>query len=228
MEHGGFPELQAKWDESGRGRPEAMMKSVHMESTPATFGRSGIDFAELTTEALPPFDFPVILELGCGPGRVTRWLAPSYKKVYAVDIAPVFREFLERLQAAGELAPNVVPMTGNGTDLIIDEPLDGIYTSLVLMHNTREDVEAIFHAFYDLLRPGGRVAFQLPVYDFKVVGGNWRQVSQWTLEEVDALAEVSGFYATRVMGNKGRYVFKDPKNPPGPNHFALHIFTKSV
>ena len=224
MIHGGFAELRDEWERSGRGRPEEMMRNAHVESTPATFGHTGVDFANLTRKALPPRKYPTIIELGCGPARVTRWLG-AYQRVYAVDIAPVFAEFIGRLQAEGELS-NVVALTGNGTDLPIDAPVDGAYSSLVLMHNRREDVRAIFTALHELLRPGGRVAFQLPVYEVPFVGANWRQVSQWTEAEVIALAEATGYTPTKVWTNPGFYRARDPLHPPGPNHWALHLFDR--
>lgn len=217
--HGGFTELRREWDRSGRQRTEAMMHDVHRESTPATWGRSGQDFAALTVAALPPERFPRIVELGCGPGRVTHWLARRYEHVYAVDIAPVMLDHVEDGKRAGRIGRNVTTACSDGTAL--DADATGVYSSLVLMHNRRPDVRAIMAALRSVVGDSGRVAFQMPCYQYPVEPTSWRHVAQWTRAELEALAADTGFTAAEIHENPGRYVHG---RPPGPHHFDLHIF----
>ena len=224
-----FAALRAGWESSARQRPEATMYDVHRESTPATFGKSGEDFAGLCIEALPPADFPKILELGAGPGRVTRWLQEAgYDTIWTVDIAPTMVRWQTRLINEGILDPDIVhPIQGNGTDLAGRiGPLDGVYTSLVLMHNTRPNVEAIFDHLRTLPAPPRRVAFQLPVYSKPIEPDppRWNYVAQWTRDEVIALAGRTGWAATTVWDNPGTYDSRRKAETIGPNHWALHVF----
>lgn len=211
-EHGGFTELRAKWDESGRAH-----KDEDVFPTVATWGRTGKDFAALTVAALPPTCYPSIVEFGCGPGRVTRWLAKYYQHVFAVDIAPVMADRVNALGLA-----NVTTITDDGTGLVAGtHEVDAVYSSLVLMHNRREDVQRIFTEFRRIVRVGGRVAFQMPCYEAHYEPLSWRQVAQWTQPELIALAEATGFTPTRIWANAGRYV---RQQSIGPYHFELHIF----
>ena len=66
----------------------------------------------------------VVLDLGCGPGRLTRALARRAAHVIALDVS---RELLRRAQEGGEPLNNVTWLLGDGETLtgIEDASLDG-------------------------------------------------------------------------------------------------------
>lgn len=222
-----FDHVRDGWERSAQQREPDALYDVHRESTPATFGQSGATFAARTLAALPPAHYPTILELGAGPGRVTRWLQDHYQHIYAADIAPSMVQWLQRLKTEGHIADNVTPIESNGTDLDdrIPAPLDGVYTSLVLMHNPTPAVYAIFEALHDQLHPDhGRIAFQLPVYDRHIEPTKWNYVAQWTRDEVLELADATGYTPRLIYTNPGTYNASRKAETIGPNHFDLHIF----
>jgi SAM-dependent methyltransferase len=220
-----FADVATGWEQAARRPTAQAMRAIDAGSTPENFRFRGESFAVQAMEALPPDEYPTIVELGAGAGRVTRWLA-GYKRIYAVDIAPAMVSWLTRLCGDGTLDPEIVmPVLGNGTNVDHIVPVDGVYTSLVLMHNTRPAVHAIFEGFHRVLRAGGRVAFQLPVYETPVEASRWNQVAQWTETEVLDLAAATGFDPVVVHSNPGNYV-KGRRETIGAHHWDLHIFDK--
>lgn len=214
-----FAEVRRGWELAAQ-QPDAH-RFIDAGSTSESFPLRGEAFAAQAMEALPPGEFPTIIELGAGGGRVTRWLT-GYKQIYAVDIAPSMVAWLKRLCVEGVLDGNVVvPVEGDGTNLELGE-VDGAYSSLVLMHNSRAAVHAIFEGLRPLVR---RVAFQLPVYERAVYTTGWNQVAQWTEPEVAALADATGFVPVVIHTNPGTYA-RGRRDTVGPRHWDLHIFDR--
>lgn len=223
-----FAHVKRGWHQAGRKRMAEAMNDVHRESTPETFYESGRVFADETIEALPPDRYPTIIELGAGLGRVTQYLQHHYDTVYAVDIAPSMAQHLRESIKGGTLnAGHVTVIEDDGTGLAnkITE-VDAVYSSLVLMHNTRQGVHAIFDHLFDVIRPNGRIAFQLPVYDRPIEVDIWNHVAQWTFDEVEALAIDHGYIPKLIHTNPGTYTARRKWETIGPHHFDLHIFIR--
>jgi SAM-dependent methyltransferase len=224
-----FAHIRAGWNKAGLQPIEDAMHDVHRESDPESFYDSGEVFAAECVEALPPKTFPRIIELGAGLGRVTRHLQHHYEFVYAVDIAPSMVNHLRNDLYNGNLIEDRVRVVeDNGTTLgpVIAKPVDAVYSSLVLMHNTRAGVNAIFEALHRRIRPNGRIAFQLPVYDHPIHVSKWNYVAQWTRDEVEALAADNGYIAKTIHTNPGNYDVRRKWETIGPHHFDLHTFVR--
>jgi ubiquinone/menaquinone biosynthesis C-methylase UbiE len=112
------------------------------------------------------------VEVGCGPGRMTRHLAERFDRVVAVDVSP---EML-RLARAEVSAPNVdlVLVPGSSLDGVEDGVADVLVCYLVLQHLPRRDVVlAYLREFARVFAPGGQGFVQLPVLR-GVRGRVWR------------------------------------------------------
>jgi SAM-dependent methyltransferase len=102
----------------------------------------------------------VMLELGCGAGRMTQSFAARFHTVYALDISS------EMLQRGQQLMPgksNVVWQQGNGTDFaaVANESTDLVFSYLVLQHlPTEQLVSKYVSEIIRVLRPGGFFLFQ--------------------------------------------------------------------
>jgi ubiquinone/menaquinone biosynthesis C-methylase UbiE len=174
------------------------------ETDAAKFEASGRHDAE---QILGPLIRPsdTVLDLGCGIGRVTRYVAPLCREVWAVDISPQMLE-LARTRLA-EL-PNVRFALSNEASL--SEPptasVDFAYSLLTLQHVEREHAFALLREVRRVLRPGGLAHFTFPnllsdeylraflnYVETGEANSNPARARFYTPEEVDRLASAAGF-----------------------------------
>jgi ubiquinone/menaquinone biosynthesis C-methylase UbiE len=102
------------------------------------------------------------VEIGCGPGRMTRHLTERFDRVVAADVSP---EML-RLARAEVAAPNVefVLVPGTRLDGVEGGIADVVVCYLVMQHLPRRDVAlAYLREFARVLAPAGQAFVQLPV-----------------------------------------------------------------
>ena len=146
-----FAENHAEYRASGQG-DEASLKEAAI--------RVGIDLSR----------YLVCLELGCGTGRVTEWLAKRFASVIAVDIS---RSHLEAARSALSGLSNVTLLNISRINQLTTLPaFDVLYSRIVLQHNPPPVISAILRHLLGALNPGGIAFIQLPVwidgYKFRV------------------------------------------------------------
>jgi SAM-dependent methyltransferase len=103
----------------------------------------------------------VVVDLGCGIGRMSRPLAEKAMHVIALDVS---EKMLEQGRAANAHIGNISWVHGDGTDLtgVEDESVDGVFSFVVLQHvPTPEIVLGYVREMGRVLRPGGWCAFQV-------------------------------------------------------------------
>jgi len=101
------------------------------------------------------------LDFGCGVGRLTQALAPSFTEVIGLDISPTMIALAERLNRV----PGVVRYVRNAAPLLSAFPdghFDFVYSDIVLQHLDPSEARAFVVEFLRVLRPGGLAVFQLP------------------------------------------------------------------
>ncbi|WP_425069221.1 methyltransferase domain-containing protein [Reyranella sp.] len=105
------------------------------------------------------------LELGCGVGRITRYLANRFQKVIGVDISEgnlnLARDYLNAEMLSGHVDLMLL------RDLRQIEDLSGIdffYSVIVLQHNPPPLMAEILRVVFGKLRPGGAFLFQVPTH----------------------------------------------------------------
>jgi SAM-dependent methyltransferase len=133
-----------------------------------------------------------ILELGCGAGRMTEFLIPFAKKLYATDIsAEMGARLIERL---GPLPSNVeFIQTFKDFAGIPDESIDIIMCAIVFQHIPEEAVESYFKDALRILRKGGSFIFQLPIrlehetFVHHLEDDTTIMMKRWTLDEIITL-----------------------------------------
>jgi trans-aconitate 2-methyltransferase len=101
----------------------------------------------------------VVLDAGCGSGRVTALLADRLPRghVYGVDAAPSMVEHAARTLALRHPA-RVTTLCKDLVELELPEPLDAVFSNATF--HWIPDHERLFARLYDLLRPGGRLVAQ--------------------------------------------------------------------
>lgn len=102
-----------------------------------------------------------MLDLGCGIGRVARYVAPTCARLWAVDASPAMLRYARRRLAG---IPNVAFARARGTRLrpIGDGSVDMAYALLTLQHLEREDAFALLRELRRVVRPHGPVYLTFP------------------------------------------------------------------
>ncbi len=166
---------QRKWQKLGKERPHwSVLTSEQYESDRIgenqdefyDSGKLEIDFLKktLARSEIDPTDLRVCLELGCGVGRVTRWLADMFDKVHACDISAahlaIAKKHLENhnIENADFHQLNTISDFENLPDV------DLFYSIIVLQHNPPPAIEIILDRLLKCLKPNGIGFFQLPTY----------------------------------------------------------------
>ncbi|HEY3602581.1 MAG TPA: class I SAM-dependent methyltransferase [Chthoniobacterales bacterium] len=131
---------------------------MHVSGTEdeATIETSGVGTSEflLKNVGIDPND--VVLEIGCGIGRVGKCLAPRCRRWIGADVSPRMLAFAaERLREF----PNVefVELSGNDLRPIADNSIDLVYCTVVFMHLESWDRYAYVEEAFRVLRPGGKL-----------------------------------------------------------------------
>jgi ubiquinone/menaquinone biosynthesis C-methylase UbiE len=141
----------------------AVVDAVHAiadQETATSFEVSGTTDADALWEVLPDSE-AVVLEIGCGIGRVMQHLAGRYREVRGIDIsAEMVTQGRRRL---GHL-PNLHFHHGNGYDLepFADVSFDLVYSGFAFQHMPKTVAYNYFLETRRVLRPGGLFSFQLP------------------------------------------------------------------
>lgn len=80
----------------------------------------------------------VVLDLGCGVGRVAKYLGPFVRELHGVDIS---EKMIQYAKCNCQKLSNVYFKVNNGTDLRLypDNAFDFVYSLLMLQHLKKED-----------------------------------------------------------------------------------------
>jgi SAM-dependent methyltransferase len=150
-----------------------------------------------------------VLDLGCGIGRIARYVAPNCGTLWAVDASPRMLELARgRL---GELA-NVRYALCADTKVpdVPDGSVDFVYSIIVLQHLEKEHAFLLVEDVVRMLKPGGRAFFTWPniLDDFFLDsfvqyargGGsaNPSRARMYTTAELERLLPAAGFSAVEI------------------------------
>ena len=125
---------------------------------PDDFARSGQAAAEGLLAFCPPG--AVVLDLGCGVGRVARELEPHVGEVHAVDVSEeMIRQAREYVGPGSRIRFQV----NDGFTLahLADGKVDFAFSLLTMHHVTRAAFESYLGEVHRVLRPGGRFYFSV-------------------------------------------------------------------
>ena len=106
-------------------------------------------------ERLPLDGDEVVLDAGCGSGRVTALIADLVPqgRVYAVDVAPSMAE-----HAKASLRDRAIVLCQDLVELDLPEPVDAIFSNATF--HWIHDHDALFASLHRTLKPGGQFVAQ--------------------------------------------------------------------
>lgn len=119
------------------------------------FLAKGREYVALTRRGWEGATGPV-LEVGCGAGRCTGWLALHFDRVVGLDVAPSMIREARRLVTA----PNVTFTLGDG-ETLPDGPWGLIFSTQVFQHVPRKVLPGLFHEMARVL--DGRAVVHIPL-----------------------------------------------------------------
>jgi SAM-dependent methyltransferase len=132
--------------ETGRSETERFIRTLR---------RNGIDPAGLRS----------CVEIGCGVGRITGYLAERFEHVVGYDISSAHLALArEYLDSKGIGNVELRPM-GGVEELDRMPKTDAVFTVVVLQHNPPPIIKAMVEAMIHALNPGGVAFFQVPTYN---------------------------------------------------------------
>ncbi len=161
-------ELQRNWDEFGKQDP---LWAIRTEPDKrggkwdvAEFFGSGEDHVRGLVARLAELGLPtrgVVLDFGCGVGRLTQAFGDHYDEVWGLDIAPSMIEGAEAFNRHGSRVHYVVndrPDLGRFEDATFD-----LVFSVIVLQHIRPDLSLGYvREFFRICKPGGAVVFQIP------------------------------------------------------------------
>lgn len=149
---------ETRWDRSASSTQDARL-AVDGSASEEVLQRTGAWAARQVGAALDLEPTDIVLELGCGVGRIGRELAPRCREWHGVDISSnMLRVAEERLAHLSNVHLHKVERTA--LEQFADASVDKIYCQAVLFHLDKEDVFLYLREFARLLKPGGVTYFE--------------------------------------------------------------------
>lgn len=124
----------------------------------------------------------VFVEIGCGPGRLTKQLISVFEKGYATDVSP---GMLER--AKSQVSGDVTWLITDGQQLPVENcAVDAVFSCHVFQHlPTVEDGFHYFGEIFRVLKHGGSLMVHLPLYDFPIhTSVGFSKLCDWTYRKI--------------------------------------------
>jgi len=152
---------------------------------------------------LGEFKNKIVVEIGCGDGRMTEFFAEEFKQVYAVDISKVA---IDKGKKRLKKCSNIIWFESNGRNLP-DCRADLVFSYAVFQHCKKEMIEDNLIAMRKVLLKNGIAKIQVrgkPIRQDKWYSGDW-----FTPIELRELVEKCGYKCYRMWHdpNERRYLW---------------------
>jgi SAM-dependent methyltransferase len=151
------PNYKAAWDAAAStGAEDAILTGASAEF----FEYAGEKDAAIVRRYLRGDE--AVLNIGCGVGRVERYVAPHVRELWAIDVSgEMIRRARERLAGVANVHLREV---GNREFLsgFENDRFDLVFSFLVLQHLEKEDAFLYLRDAFRVLKPGGMLVTQFP------------------------------------------------------------------
>jgi SAM-dependent methyltransferase len=175
------------------------------------------------------------IEVGCGPGRMTKHLAKRFDHVLALDVSPAM------LAQARANAPDdnveMKEISGERLDGVAGGSANVLVCYLVLQHLPRRElVLRYFAEFARVLKPSGQAFVQLPILDEGALPRVWRalRASLVPLTAFRGPTSSASFRGNRLtrhelehgLENAGLRIVSRDTGPDAPYRFSHDVFLR--
>lgn len=152
-----FSSYEREWNLLGRNEDKAIKHILNVEDKDI-FDLRGEQQANELKRLIEPNS--VVMDLGCGIGRIEKFLAPHCKEIHGVDVSGKMLK-LARKNVTYE---NVQFHKNNGRDLSIfsDKKFDFVFSIAVLQHIEKGDAIFYLMEIYRVLKENGKTYLQFP------------------------------------------------------------------
>ncbi|SDO77686.1 Methyltransferase domain-containing protein [Nakamurella panacisegetis] len=171
------------------------MAQRYADWVPGVFREQTLDLAMLRAfaELVGGQENPTVLDIGCGPGHVTSWMADLGLAARGIDLSPAMVEL------ARNAHPELAFDTGSMLDLELeDASVGGVLAHFSIIHTPPADVPTAFAEFARVLAPGGLLLLSFQTGDAGPPG--WtafeHKVSPafcWSIDAMSARLTTAGF-----------------------------------
>lgn len=145
------------WDNQAKDLAIAQL-AVAGHTDEATFEATAHDTITSLQQTIGLTRHDIILEIGCGVGRVGKVLAPQCLHWIGTDISgEMLRHAARRLDGISNIS--LIELSDVGLREIYDNTLDVVYCTIVFMHLYEWDRFKYVQEAFRTLRPGGRCFF---------------------------------------------------------------------
>lgn len=196
-----YKDVLAAWDQAGEEDIHPLW-SVDRDA----YWQSGWDQASEAAVYAKKGD--LVVDFGCGNGRLTAPLAQLGLKVIAADASQRMLDLTATtLKEAGARAEQI---RTDGSDLakkLGKRKAALIVARAVMIHHAPEDVERLLKQLTAALKRGGVIVTDLPVGEQAHARGHWRDVTRWT--RTNRTAMLSRLGLTEVESGEVAVLRKD-------------------
>jgi len=199
-----------KWNELGSKNPRYYVLTDYGEKiTEEKFKEAGkkdyrdlIENDGLLKERLSPFKEKTVLEIGCGIGRITFFIANHFKSVTGIDISEsMIHEAKERLSNT----TNATLVATDGLQYPFPEnTFDFVFSFIVFQHMPdRKTIQSNIQEIGRVLNPRGIAKIQLR--GLPTSKKNWFYGPSFTSKDLPSLLENSNLSVIKTEGVGSRY-----------------------
>ena len=162
--------MRRDWDD--RARRDVKESIATGLSKGALFGLSGLDDTHGILRDIHGHlnEDTVVLEIGCGIGRLLRFFALIFRQVHGIDVSP---EMIARSKEYLRAFPHVKTCLGDGKSLspYQSRSIDFAFSYIVFQHVPDKDIiRKYVHEARRVLKPGGIFKFLVKYKDWEGAG----------------------------------------------------------
>ena len=202
-----FGSYKTTWELAGITKSTAMDAVLRGVKNEEDFWLSGKKQAEKLKDFVDKDS--VVLNLGCGMGRIEKSLAGYCKEIYGVDVSGRMIRFARNSLRDYK---NAFFYKNNGKDLSIfpADKFDFVFSIITLQHLEKEDAYIYLSEMYRVLKPSGKAYIQFPNFLSDEVFGwfvdytkhrsrHTARVRGYTVPEVGKMMSSAGFEDNKIM-----------------------------
>jgi ubiquinone/menaquinone biosynthesis C-methylase UbiE len=181
----------ARWAGRDRNGPNPWTDKEFYE-----LGADWLDFQRLWQRTVG-YEPGIVLEIGCGAGRITRMLADTFAKVVAVDVSADMAGYAKSRIAA----KNTIWLVTDGDILpIADNSIDAIFSCHVFQHFPSNAAQLqIFNEMKRVLKSGGTFLIHLPIHAFPEPNRRYSQIARYGYFAFLHFTKLKGFLKRQLM-----------------------------